>query len=148
MGGFSCQNWRDMRGICQDGGLTHRQCGRGPGSGGYGRGRRQWFAQFPLCKVEGFFDCLWLHQCGFPNVVALMGSYLSENQRDLLVASVGPQGKITVLMDNDEAGSIGEAQCMAELCQYVFVKVVRLPVGHNQPDNLTESQVHQLLTGD
>ena len=98
-----------------------------------------------LILVEGFFSCFWLHQCGFPNVVALMGSFLSEQQRELLVAAVGPQGRITVLLDNDEAGRNGEAQCLEELCQYIFVKVTRLPAGHNQPDNLTTTQAHQLL---
>jgi len=51
-----------------------------------------------LILVEGFFSCFWLHQVGFPNVVALMGSYLSERQRDLLVARVGRLGRIALLV--------------------------------------------------
>ncbi len=98
-----------------------------------------------LILVEGFFDCLWLHQCGFPNVVALMGSSLSERQRELLVATVGSQGKITLLMDNDEAGRGGEAQCLEELSQYLFIKVARLPVAYRQPDHLSEQELGQLL---
>ena len=43
-----------------------------------------------LIVVEGFFDCMRLHQAGIPNVVALMGSSLSEEQEALLVAAVGP----------------------------------------------------------
>ena len=74
-----------------------------------------------------------------------MGSYLSENQRDLLAAAVGPQGRITVLMDNDEAGRNGEAQCLAELCQHLFVKVARLPAAYEQPDHLCEQELEQLL---
>jgi len=32
-----------------------------------------------LIVVEGFFDCFKVHQAGFPNVVALMGSALSDD---------------------------------------------------------------------
>ena len=88
--------------------------------------------------MEGFFSCFWLQQLGFPNVVALMGSSLSERQRHLLVATTGPRGKIVLLLHNDEAGRNGEAQCLAEPSQYLFVTVVRLPEGRNQPDDLTE----------
>ena len=35
--------------------------------------------------VEGFFDCLRVHQAGFRNVVALMGASLSEVQEKLLL---------------------------------------------------------------
>jgi len=37
-----------------------------------------------LIVVEGFFDCMRLHQAGIPNVVALMGSSLSVEQEALL----------------------------------------------------------------
>jgi hypothetical protein len=37
--------------------------------------------------VEGFFDCLRLHQAGYRKVIALMGANLSEMQETLLLAS-------------------------------------------------------------
>jgi DNA primase len=43
-----------------------------------------------LIVVEGFFDAMRLWQAGFPNVVALMGSALSEAQEALIVDVVGP----------------------------------------------------------
>jgi DNA primase len=101
-----------------------------------------------LILVEGFFSVFQLWQFGFPNAVALMGSYLSERQRELLVDTLGSEGKVILLQDNDEAGRQCEAQCLEELTQYLYVKVVRLPEGTNQPDNLTDSQLRQLLTGD
>ena len=36
------------------------------------------------CLVEGFFDCLKVHQAGYGNVVALMGASVSDRQAELL----------------------------------------------------------------
>jgi DNA primase len=99
-----------------------------------------------LILVEGFFSVFRLWQAGCPNAVALMGSYLSGQQRELLVETLGSKGRVILLMDNDEAGKEGEAQCLQELAQYLYVKAVRLPDGTNQPDNLTGSQLRQLLS--
>jgi DNA primase len=101
-----------------------------------------------LILVEGYFGVFRLWQAGFPNVVALMGSYLSERQRELLVATLGPDGRVILLLDNDEAGRQCEAQCLESLAQHLYVKVVRLPEGANQLDNLTDNQIRQLPTGD
>jgi len=98
-----------------------------------------------LILTEGFFDCIWLHQLGYLNVVALMGSSMSERQRDLLVGTLGGKGKVALLLDNDEAGRKCEAKCLDELSNHLFVKKVRLPADCNQPDNLTEPELHQLL---
>src|SRR5712691_7309304 len=61
-------------------------------------------AQEGLLQVEGFFDCMRLWQAGVRNVVALMGSSFSPEQEALIVEAVGPQGKIALLFDEDEAG--------------------------------------------
>ena len=47
-----------------------------------------------LVVVEGFFDVFRVWQAGCHQVVAIMGSSLSERQRDLLAASVGPHGNL------------------------------------------------------
>ena len=99
-----------------------------------------------LVVVEGFFAAMKVHQAGFPNVVALMGSYLSAQQRDLIQATVGPQGKATIMMDGDEEGQNCQAQCLAELSPLVFVKVVGLEDGC-QPDQLDENEIRQILAG-
>ena len=100
-----------------------------------------------LVIVEGFFTVFTLWQLGIENVVALMGSYLSEHQKQLLVKTLGATGKVILLFDDDEAGEGGAAQCVQELVEQLFVKVVRLPEGVGQPDQLTSQQVHQLLAG-
>lgn len=56
----------------------------------------------PLYVVEGYKACIWMIQNGYPNTVALMGSYATLKQIDLLCLLAG--GSIVLLMDNDEAG--------------------------------------------
>ncbi len=56
----------------------------------------------PLFIVEGFKACIWLIQHGWPNTVALMGSYLTRAQYDLLCLMVN--GPVILFLDNDEAG--------------------------------------------
>lgn len=56
----------------------------------------------PLYIVEGFKACIWLIQHGYPNTVALMGSFLTQAQHDLLHLIVN--GPVVLLLDNDPAG--------------------------------------------
>ena len=80
-----------------------------------------------LVVVEGFFDCFRIWQSGFPNVVSLMGSFMSLKQKELLIAAVGSQGKITLLFDQDEAGRTCTSQCLQHLSLHMLVKHVSLP---------------------
>jgi DNA primase len=66
-----------------------------------------------LVIVEGFFDAMRLHAAGFPNVVALMGSSMSEAQEELIVTAVGPEGKVTLMFDEDEAGWKGREEALS-----------------------------------
>lgn len=95
--------------------------------------------------VEGFFSVFRMHQAGFSNAVALMGSSLSESQRELLVGTVGTNGRITLMLDGDDAGRACQEQCLRELSRYLFVKVVELPEG-GQPDQLGEDEIRQFLS--
>jgi DNA primase len=51
--------------------------------------------------VEGPLDAMWLHQCGYRNVVALLGSKLSHAQQRLLCRHADA---VTLMLDNDAAG--------------------------------------------
>jgi DNA primase len=51
--------------------------------------------------VEGFKACMWMLQSGYPNTVALMGSYVSDIQQRLL-HRLGCT--LVLFLDNDEAG--------------------------------------------
>lgn len=100
-----------------------------------------------LILVEGFFGVFWLHQCGFPNVVALMGSSLSRTQKRLLTTVLGPNGKLTLLLDGDESGKACQSTCLQELSRDLFVKVARLPEDVSQPDELSKNKIYQLFAG-
>jgi hypothetical protein len=51
--------------------------------------------------VEGFFDCLKVHQAGYGNMVALMGTSVSDRQSELLDTYFR---ELVVMLDGDEAG--------------------------------------------
>jgi DNA primase len=86
--------------------------------------------------VEGFFDCMKVHQAGFPNVVALMGSTLSEEQHKLLT----PFLAATLFLDGDEAGREATKTIAARMAHSHFVKIISLPDG-KQPDQLSSEEI-------
>jgi len=55
--------------------------------------------------VEGFFDCLKVHQAGLPCVVALMGCCLSDNQEALLVKRFR---KVVLMLDAGGGERVGD----------------------------------------
>lgn len=97
-------------------------------------------SQNPIIVVEGFFDCMKVHQAGFPKVVALMGSSMSEAQRNCLITFK----HIVLFLDGDEAGERASASIAAELVTTSFVKVLQLARGQ-QPDQLSVEQIQAVL---
>jgi DNA primase len=91
--------------------------------------------------VEGFFDCLRVHQAGYHNVVALMGVTLSEVQEQLLLAHFP---KLVLMLDGDEAGRRASQQLAARLKGKVSLSVVEVPSGR-QPDQLSREEMESLL---
>ena len=91
--------------------------------------------------VEGFFDCLRVHQAGYPNVVALLGVSLSEVQEQLLVERFP---RLVLMLDGDEAGRRGSQQLAARLKGKVSLSVVEVPSGR-QPDQLSSEEMESLL---
>ena len=69
-------------------------------------------ARKDIILVKGFFSVFTLWQHGMTNVVALMGSSLSDHQRDLLAVRLGSEGKAFLLFDDDEAGDAFRRQCL------------------------------------
>lgn len=98
-----------------------------------------------LILVEGFFGCMKVWQAGFKNVVALMGSSLSEEQEILIADAVGSQGKVVLMFDGDKAGHECKDDVLSRLITKVYVKVVNLPEG-SQPDNLSNEEIKKLLS--
>jgi len=92
--------------------------------------------------VEGFFDCMRVHQAGFAGVVALMGARLSSTQKELLTARFS---KIVLLLDGDATGRAATTQIAGSLASGSVTELL-LPPGV-QPDQMTADQILQVLEG-
>jgi len=93
--------------------------------------------------VEGFFDCLRVHQAGYHNVVALMGDSLSEVQEQLLLERFQ---QLVLMLDGDEAGQRASQQLAARLRGKVSLSTVGVPSGW-QPDQLSSEEIARILCG-
>lgn len=92
--------------------------------------------------VEGFFDCLKVHQAGFRSVVALMGAALYERQQGLLTKRFR---QVILMLDGDEAGRRASGVIAARLARSCSVRVIELATG-TQPDQLSEQAIQVVLT--
>jgi DNA primase len=93
--------------------------------------------------VEGFFDCLRVHQAGYRNVVALMGVSLSKVQEQLLLERFQ---QLVLMLDGDEAGQRASRQLAAQLWGKVSLSIVGTPSG-GQPDQLSSEEIGRILCG-
>jgi len=98
-----------------------------------------------LILVEDFFDVFNLWQTGCKNVVALMGSSMSDEQERLVVEAVGEKGKVALMFDSSEAGKSGSQDTLNRLVSQVYVKLVKLGEEGLQPDSLSKEKIKKLL---
>jgi DNA primase len=91
--------------------------------------------------VEGFFDCLKVHQAGVLGVVALMGSTLYEEQKRALLRHFR---SIILMLDGDTAGRRATTAIAAQLRPYAAVRVIHLADGV-QPDQLAIPAAREIL---
>lgn len=111
----------------------------------------------PLLVVEGLFayahlQTLQLHEEDYFDVVAIMGSDMSDEQVERLVSYDVP---IYLLFDNDEAGDVGlfgihdddleKPGAIEKLINYVPLFVPEWPEGKDDPDQLTLEEVKAFL---
>ena len=101
----------------------------------------------PLIIVEGFFDCMKLHQFGCKKVVALMGATLSAAQEELIKKYTFSESKIIVMLDENEAGQAGREDIACRLSKFCFVRVHQFDQPDMEPEHLTAEQVQQLMEG-
>ena len=97
-----------------------------------------------LVIVEGFFDVMWLWQHGVRNAVALMGSSMSEDQERFIVAAVGSQGHVALMLDEDAAGWRCREEVLERLLPHVYVKVIGLGEEGMQPDQLSAEAIRRM----
>jgi DNA primase len=91
--------------------------------------------------VEGYFDCLRVHQAGFRCVVGLMGCALLWPQETLLLERFK---NVLLMLDGDEAGRSASRVIAARLSRRCSVGLVRVPDGA-QPDQLPPEVIRRLL---
>jgi DNA primase len=92
--------------------------------------------------VEGYFDCVRVHQAGLPCVVALMGSSLSAEQERVLVERFA---RIILVLDGDGPGRMASWKISQRLLRKRDVLTVRLNDGI-QPDQLSPNEIRSLLS--
>jgi DNA primase len=91
--------------------------------------------------VEGYFDCMRVHQAGFPCVVALMGASLSETQQRIVLRHFK---QVVLMLDGDPVGRAASQAIAARLSGRCSLCVIRVPDGA-QPDQLPDSAIRRLL---
>ena len=91
--------------------------------------------------VEGFFDCLKVHQAGMPAVIALMGAALYPSQQRLLLEHFR---RVILMLDGDEPGRRATVAIAARLRPYTSLNAIHLP-DSAQPDQLSAAEIRQIL---
>jgi len=94
-----------------------------------------------LIVVEGFFDCMRVHQAGVSCVVALMGARLSRTQKDLLTARFS---KVVLMLDGDQTGRAATARIASDLLPTCSVTELLLAPSL-QPDQMTTDEIRRVL---
>lgn len=98
-------------------------------------------AENSVVVVEGFFDCLKVHQAGIRSVVALMGSVLYAPQRNALLERFR---RVTLFLDGDPTGRKASTAIAEKLRPHCSVRVILLPDGV-QPDQLPAEDLGTVL---
>jgi DNA primase len=93
--------------------------------------------------VEGFFDAAKVWQAGHRNVVALMGSSLSDTQAGLLQKHFR---HAVLMLDGDPAGRAATEAISRRLSQIMEVEPIHLMPGV-QPDQLAPKEMNETLSG-
>jgi DNA primase len=101
----------------------------------------------PLVIVEGFFDCMKLHQHGYKKVVALMGSTLSAAQEELIRQHTTSQRQVIIMLDENEAGQAGRDDIACRLSKFCFVRVHQFPKPDMEPEHLTDNELADIVEG-
>lgn len=91
----------------------------------------------PIVLVEGYMDCITLHQYGFKQAVASLGTSLTEQQARILRRYTD---EVAIAYDSDAAGQAATARGIGILVKEgLRVKVIDLPEGKD-PDEFIKSR--------
>ena len=114
---------------------------------GLDRGRRAIRDSGVAVVVEGYLDVIQAHQAGYHNVVAQMGTALTENQIRLIAPRLA--SRIVLALDSDEAGQ-SAARRSLEVARHALsrdfagrlstdLRIVQVPEGKDPDDFLRKS---------
>lgn len=95
-----------------------------------------------IILVEGTLDCIILHQYGFTNTVAILGSKVSEIQARK-IANMRPT-RVYTMFDADGAG-VGATISARRRLPGNVIKVCRYPKGKTDPASLDEKEAHRVI---
>lgn len=90
--------------------------------------------------VEGYKACMWIHQGGFKDVMAVQGRSLSKEQKWILEKIGCP---VYMMFDNNEAGWGGMGQVGGELSKSMLTKIVQYEA--EQPDGVPQNEVSTVV---
>ena len=104
-------------------------------------------ADLPLVIVEGFFDCMKIHQSGHRKVVALMGATLAAAQEELIRKHIARNAHVIVMLDENEAGQAGREDIACRLSKHCFVRIHQFDMPDAEPDHISPEELQQALGG-
>lgn len=91
--------------------------------------------------VEGYFDVLTLHQAGFKNTVALLGTEITSEQSSMLATLAR---EIILIFDGDAGGRAALLKALRLSQPGSSVKAVSLPEGYDPDQYIREGNVAEL----
>jgi DNA primase len=91
--------------------------------------------------VEGSLDCIYMHQIGFTNTLALLHADISQQQIKMLG---GVTVYVYIMLDGDKVGRENSEKIKVLLNHSFIKKVCYLPDGKD-PDNLSREEIEKIL---
>jgi len=89
--------------------------------------------------VEGYFDLLALHQNGFENSVATLGTSITKDHVHILRNVIGKDGHVVLVFDSDDAGMKAALRSIGIFINAgVDANIMLLPLGHDPDSYLFE----------
>jgi DNA primase len=99
--------------------------------------------QYDSCiVVEGSVDAMFIHQAGYPNVVATLGSKISDFQYKMLRRYFD---KIIIFSDNDDAGNQMRSDIL-NACRGKELYTVKLPEDRKDAGEMSDEEITNTLT--
>jgi DNA primase len=98
-----------------------------------------------LIVVEDFSSVWWLHQCGFPHVVALVGSECSSEQTKLLTWLIRPSSKVWLLPSGNNVSVRMAETLLHALASHCFVRWIRIE-GEGSPVDFAKEELKMCFT--